>query len=61
MERPDATERLKPILVAFDQNSTLVAVVELSLNRWVVQGLVPGLSKQPLKALVLMQVLCWLG
>ena len=47
MQRND----LSRSLVAFDQNSTLVAVVELSLNRWVVQGLVPGLSKQPLKAL----------
>src|SRR6266478_10016125 len=47
MQRND----LSRSLVAFDQNSTLVAVVELSLKRWVVQGLVPGMSKQPLKAL----------
>jgi len=38
-------------LVAFDQNSTLVAVVELSLNRWVGSRPCAGLSKQPLKAL----------
>lgn len=38
-------------LVAFDQNSTLVAVVELSLKKWLVGGLVPGVEKQPLKNL----------
>jgi transposase len=36
-------------LVAFDQNSTMVAVVELSLKSWVIGGLVPGLDRQPLK------------
>ena len=36
-------------LVAFDQNSTLVAVVELSLNTWLIGGLVPGLTREPLK------------
>ena len=36
-------------LIAFDQDSTLVAVVELSLKSWVVAGLVPGLCRQPLK------------
>src|ERR1700738_4990147 len=34
-------------LVAFDQNSTLVAVVELS--SWVVAGVVPGLGRDPVK------------
>ena len=38
-------------LVAFDQNSTVVAVVELSLNNWLVSGVVPGLKRQPLKKL----------
>ncbi len=38
-------------LVAFDQNSTLVAVVELSLKSWLVAGLVPGPTRQPLKKL----------
>lgn len=36
-------------LVAFEQHSTLVAVVELSLKTWLVSGLVPGLNRQPLK------------
>ena len=36
-------------LVAFEQNNTLVAVVELSLKSWLVAGLVPGLAREPLK------------
>jgi transposase len=47
MQRND----LSRSLVAFEQDSTLVAVVELSLNKWLVKGLVPGVSKQPLKKL----------
>jgi transposase len=38
-------------LVAFKQNSTLVAVVEMSQSSWLVTGLVPGLARQPLKKL----------
>jgi transposase len=45
MQRND----LSRSLVAFDQNSTIVAVVELSLNSWLVAGVVPGLQRQPLK------------
>ena len=45
MERND----LSRSLVAFEQNSTLVAVVELSLKTWLVAGLVPGLKREPLK------------
>jgi len=40
---------LSRALVAFDQNSTIVAVVELSLKTWLVSGLVPGVMRQPLK------------
>lgn len=40
---------LSRALVAFDQNSTLVAVVELSFKSWLIAGLVPGLTRQPLK------------
>ncbi|WP_245436710.1 IS110 family transposase [Mesorhizobium tamadayense] len=36
-------------LVAFGQDSTLVAVVELSMSSWLVAGLVPGVLRQPLK------------
>jgi transposase len=45
MQRND----LSRSLVAFDQNSTMVAVVELSLDSWLVAGVVPGLKRQPLK------------
>jgi transposase len=36
-------------LVVFEQHSTLVAVIEMGLKRWLVAGLVPGLARQPLK------------
>jgi transposase len=49
MERPMKRNDLSRSLVAFEQNSTLVAVVELSLKSWLVAGLVPGLARQPMK------------
>jgi transposase len=49
MERPMQRNDLSRSPVAFDQNSTLVSVIELSLNTWLVAGLVPGLTRQPLK------------
>jgi transposase len=36
---------------AFHQDSTLVAVVELSRSSWLVAGIVPGLARQPVKKL----------
>jgi transposase len=45
MQRND----LSTSLAAFDQDSTLVAVVELSLKSWLVAGLVPGVARQPRK------------
>ena len=45
MQRND----LSRSLVAFDQNSTLVSVVELSLKSWLVAGLMPGVERSPLK------------
>jgi transposase len=38
-------------LVAFEQNSTLVAVIEMSQSGWLVAGIVPGLGRHPLKKL----------
>jgi len=38
-------------LAAFDQNTSLVVVVEMSEASWLVAGLVPGLDRQPLKKL----------
>jgi len=37
--------------VVLDQDSTLVAVIELSLSSWLVAGLVPGVTRQPRKKL----------
>ena len=36
-------------LVAFEQNCTVVVVVEMSLSSWLVGGLLPGIARQPLK------------
>jgi transposase len=49
MERPMQRNDLSRSLVAFDQNSTLVSVIELSLKSWLVAGLVPGVERSPLK------------
>ena len=38
-------------LTAFDQDSTLIAVIEMSQSSWLVAGLVPGIERQPLKKL----------
>src|SRR6202790_1785418 len=38
-------------VVAFEQNSTLVIVVELSHSSWLVAGVVPGIERRPLKKL----------
>ena len=42
---------LNKCLTAFDQDSTLVAVVEMSKSSWLVAGIVPGIERQPLKKL----------
>jgi transposase len=38
-------------LIAFEQSSTLVIVVELSQSSWLVAGVVPGIERRPLKKL----------
>lgn len=38
-------------LVAFDQNTSLIVVVEMSEASWLIAGLVPGVDCQPLKKL----------
>jgi transposase len=38
-------------LVALDQNSTIIAVVELSQSSWRVGGVLPGIERQPCKKL----------
>ena len=39
-------------LTALDQDSTLIAVIEMSQSSWLVGAIVPGISRQPLKKLV---------
>ena len=38
-------------LVALDQDSTLIAVVEMSQSTWPVGGVLPGIERQPRKKL----------
>jgi transposase len=38
-------------LVALDQDSTIIAVVELSQSSWLVAGVIPGIERQPRKKL----------
>src|SRR6185312_15007211 len=38
-------------LVASDQDSTIIAVVELSQSSWLVAGVLPGIERQPQKKL----------
>lgn len=45
------TDDLSRCLVALAQDSTVIAVVELSLKSWLVAGLVPGIERRPLKKL----------
>ena len=36
-------------LVALDQDSTLIAVIEMGQASWLVAGIVPGVNRHPLK------------
>ena len=40
---------LSKCFTAFDQDNTLVTVVEMSQSSWLVAGIVPGIERQPLK------------
>jgi transposase len=42
---------LSRCLTAFDQNTSLIVVVEMSESSWLVAGMVPGVDRQPLKKL----------
>jgi transposase len=42
---------LSKSLAALDQDSTVVAVIEMSQSTWLVAGVVPGIDRQPLKKL----------
>ena len=47
MQKPHDDSKKCP--AAFQQDSTLVVVVEMSLSSWLVAGLIPGVSREPLK------------
>src|SRR5437762_6771678 len=49
--RPAPGQALSRSLVALDQNSTIIAVVELSQSSWLVAGMLPGIERQPRKKL----------
>jgi len=38
-------------LTAFEQDSTLVAVIEMSQSKWLVAAMIPGVERRPLKKL----------
>ena len=48
MQQPNELSRS---LAALDQDSTLIAVIEMSRSTWLVASIVPGINRQPLKKL----------
>jgi hypothetical protein len=48
MQTPNDLSRSLTVL---KQDSTLIAVIEMSLSSWLVAGIVPGVERQPLKKL----------
>jgi transposase len=46
-----AIDLSKKSATAFQQDSTLVVVVELSQGKWLIAGIVPGIDRHPLKKL----------
>jgi hypothetical protein len=51
-ERPiPKFDDLSRSLVTLDQDSTLIAVIELSRLSWLVGGIIPGVDREPLKKL----------
>jgi transposase len=51
MARNTCSDDLSRSLAAFEQDSTLVVVLEMSWSGWLVAGLVPGVVRQPRKKL----------
>jgi transposase len=49
---PPPGQALSRSLVALEQDSTLIAVIEMRQSAWLVGGLVTGLAREPLKKLV---------
>jgi transposase len=48
MPQPNDLSRSR---VALDQNSTIIAVIEMSQSSWLVGGVLPGIERQPRKKL----------
>jgi len=42
---------LSKSLAALDENSTLIAVIEMSQSSWLVAGIIPGVERHPAKKL----------
>jgi hypothetical protein len=51
--RPSPGQALSRSLVALDQNSTIIAVIEMSQSSWLVAGVLPSIERQPRKKLEL--------
>ena len=51
MRRQRKPNDLSRSLIPLDLDTTLIAVVELSLSSWLLAGIVPGVERQPLKKL----------
>src|SRR4051812_49913226 len=53
MERPMAQQLddLSRSLTPLEQDSTIIAVIEMSQASWLVAGMVPGIERHPLKKL----------
>src|ERR1700730_15044957 len=49
--RPSLGQALSRSLVALDQDSPIIAVVEMSQSSWLVAGMLPGIERQPRKKL----------
>ena len=49
MPRQRKPNDLSRSLIALDMDTTLIAVVELSLSSWLVAGIVPGVEHGPLQ------------
>jgi hypothetical protein len=49
--RPAPGQALSRSVVALDQNSTIIAVIEMSQSSWLVAGMLPGIERQPRKKL----------
>src|SRR5437764_1878999 len=49
--RPAPGQALSRSLVALDQDSTIITVVEMSQSSWLVAGMLPGIERQPCKKL----------